>query len=130
MDRLAERKIIVVDGSNVAFYFTQDGKPRLENIVMANNSLASAGFVPIIVVSAALLHQVDEDEQLLKMIASKRVIQASKGVDDDLEIIRTAKKNNADIVSNDRFLDWLDKHPWLPSRLRKYRMSPSGLILV
>lgn len=126
----AQRKIVVVDGSNVAFYMTRAGKPRVENIFMANNSLASAGFLPITVVSAALVHQVDEDEQLLKMIASKRVIQAPKGIDDDLEIIRTARKYNADIVSNDRFLDYVDKYPWLLSRLRKYRMSPSGLILV
>lgn len=130
VNRRAERKVIVVDGSNVAFYMTEDGVPRLENIIMANHSLASAGFVPITVVSPALVHQVDKDEQLLKMIAAKRVIQAASGVDDDLAIIRTAESKNADIVSNDRFLDWLDKYPWLSSRLRKYRMSPSGLILV
>jgi hypothetical protein len=64
------------------------------------------------------------------LIAAKQVIQAPSGVDDDLEIIRIALERKADIVSNDRFLDWLDRYPWLPSRLRKYRMSPSGLILV
>jgi len=128
--REAQRKVMVIDGSNVAFYMTYDGAPRLENIIMANHSLSSAGFVPITVVSAALIHQVDRDDRLLEMIAAKQVIQAPRGVDDDLEIIRTAQDRHADIVSNDRFLNWLDKYPWLPSRLRKYRMSPSGLILV
>jgi hypothetical protein len=130
VDRSAEKKVMVIDGSNVAFYMTRDGTPRLENIIMASHSIASAGLIPITVVSAALVHQIDKDEQLAKMIATKRVIQAPGGIDDDLEIIKTAEKKNADIVSNDRFLDWLDKYPWLPSRLRKYRMSPSGLILV
>lgn len=129
-DRKVERRVIVVDGSNVAFYLTNGEKPRLENIVMANHSLVSAGFVPVTVVSAALVHQIDRDDRLYEMIAANQVIQAPSGVDDDLEIIRIAQERKADIVSNDRFLDWLDRYPWLPLRLRKYRMSPSGLILV
>lgn len=124
------RKVVIIDGSNVAYYLSTDGQPRLENIVTASRSLVSVGFVPIVVVSAALIHQIDEEETLTDMISKKQVIQAPKGTDDDLLIIKTAEKEAADIVSNDRFLDWVDRFPWLPSRLRRYRMSPSGLILV
>jgi len=126
----AVRKVVIIDGSNVAYYLSTDGQPRLENIVTASRSLASVGFVPIVVVSGALIHQIDRDEALADMISKRQVIQAPKGTDDDLLIIRTAEEKGADIVSNDRFLDWIDRFPWLPSRLRRYRMSPSGLILV
>lgn len=59
-----------------------------------------------------------------------RVVRAAAGTDDDLQIIRSALKLNADIVSNDRFLNWIEKYPWIENRLRKYRMTPSGLILL
>ncbi len=124
------RKVVIIDGSNVAYYLSTDGQPRLQNIVTASRSLVSVGFVPIVVVSAALIHQIDKEETLADMISKRQVLQAPKGTDDDLLIIKTAEKEAADIVSNDRFLDWVDRFPWLPSRLRRYRMSPSGLILV
>jgi hypothetical protein len=59
-----------------------------------------------------------------------RSIIAPKGTDDDRRIIMLAQEMNADIVSNDRFLNWINRFPWLESRLRKYRMTPSGLILI
>ena len=124
------RKVVVVDGSNVAYYLSNDGLPKLENVVSAVRSLVGVGYVPIVVVSAALIHQINREETLAQMILRRQVVQAPRGADDDLVIIRTAEKEAADIVSNDRFLDWVDRYPWLPSRLRRYRMSPSGLILV
>ena len=57
------------------------------------------------------------------------VVRAPRGTNDDLKIIQIAQDRNADIVSNDRFLDWLDRYPWVSDRLLKFRMTPSGLIL-
>jgi hypothetical protein len=73
------RKVVIIDGSNVAYYLSTDGQPRLENIVTASRSLVSVGFVPIVVVSAALIHQIDEEETLTDMISKRQVIQAPKG---------------------------------------------------
>ncbi len=124
-----DHRVIVVDGNNVAYYTEQDGKPMVSNLLLAKRSLNLAGFESITVVSAALVHQIDRPADLLDMISAGQVIQVDKGRSDDREIIRLAKMNNALVLSNDRFLDWLEANPWLSTRTVKYRMTPSGLIL-
>jgi len=123
------RKAVVVDGNNVAHHLSPNGVPRVANLVLAQSSLLKAGLRSIVVVSAALKHKIDNPEVLQEMIARREVIEAPRGTDDDLTVIKLAQSNNADIVSNDRFLSFINKFPWLQSRLMKYRMTPSGLIL-
>ena len=124
-----QRRNVIVDGANVAFYLTPNGVPRVANLQRALHSLANAGLRPIIVISSALKYKVDNEHKLRDMIEDGTVIEAPRGIDDDLKIIQLADKQNADIVSNDRFLNWIDRYPWISSRLRKYRITPSGLIL-
>jgi len=123
------RKAVVVDGNNVAHHLSPNGVPRVANLVLAQSSLLRAGLKPIVVVSAALKHKIDNPEVLQEMIAGREVIEAPRGTDDDLTVIKLAQSGNANIVSNDRFLGFINKFPWLQSRLMKYRMTPSGLIL-
>jgi hypothetical protein len=124
-----QRLNVIVDGTNVAYYLSPDGIPRVVNLSRAYRSLVSAGLKPIFVVSSALKYKIDKIEQLQTMIQDGIVIEAPRGSDDDLKIIQLADRQNADIVSNDRFLNWINRYPWVSSRLRKYRMTPSGLIL-
>lgn len=125
-----QRRNVVVDGANVAFYLSSNGVPRVANLQRALHSLVNVGYKPIIVVSSALKYKIDSEQQLRAMIDEGLIIEAPRGTDDDLKIIQLADRQNADIVSNDRFLDWIDRYPWITSRLRKYRMTPSGLILL
>ncbi|MHA2117552.1 MAG: NYN domain-containing protein [Candidatus Thorarchaeota archaeon] len=126
----ARRQDVIVDGNNVAYHLAPTGKPRVANLVLARQSLVSAGYKPIIVVSAALVHKIDKPDALRELIGFGHIMEATKGKNDDLIIIQTAQRSNADIVSNDRFLDWQGRYPWISGRLRRYRMTPSGLILV
>lgn len=126
----SKRKSLVIDGNNVAYHLAPGGFPRTSNLLHAYQSLMTAGFKPVIVISAALVHSVDKPQELERLKSTGIVVEAPRGTNDDLTIIKIAKKQNADIVSNDRFLDWVDRYPWLTSRLRKYRMTPSGLILL
>ncbi len=121
---------IVVDGTNIAHYLTATGTPRVHNLVIAQRSLISAGYTPITVVSAALIHRIDHPDILEEMIASGEVVESGRGQNDDLVMIRLAQRKGIEIVTNDRFLDWLDRYPWLAGRLRRYRMTPHALILL
>lgn len=127
--RSSPRKLLVVDGNNVAHFLSPDGKPRVSNLVLAHQSLSSAGYQLVFVFSSALPHRIDKPAALSSFMDQVRTIIAPRGTDDDRRIILLAQEMNADIVSNDRFLNWIDRFPWLESRLRKYRMTPSGLIL-
>ncbi len=127
---LVKRKALVIDGNNIAYHLAPKDTPRTANLLRAYQSLVMAGYRPVIVISAALVHSVDKPQELQRLKDSGIAIEAPRGINDDLTIIKLAKKQNADIVSNDRFLDWVDRYPWLTSRLKKYRMTPSGLILL
>ncbi|MDF1537598.1 MAG: hypothetical protein P1Q69_01675 [Candidatus Thorarchaeota archaeon] len=120
------RTTLVVDGNNVAYHLSYDGVPLVENLLNAIRSLRASGFRPFIVVSAALKHTINKPSVLHDI---ENVIEATRGTNDDLLIIQEAQERNADIVSNDRFLNWQQKYPWVASRLRRYRLTPSGLIL-
>lgn len=125
----SHRRIMIVDGNNVAYYLSSRGVPKINNLILALQSLKKVGYRPIIVVSAALIHKIDRPEVLGNMVDGISVIESPRGMNDDLTIIRLAQQRNAEILSNDRFLDWQDRFPWLTSRLRRYRMTPAGLIL-
>jgi len=120
----------VVDGNNIAYHLSPKGEPRVQNLALAYHSLRNAGFEPVFVVSAALIHNINNPSLLDSFMTSAEVVKASPGTNDDLKIVQLAKRFNAEIVSNDRFLDWIDKYPWISNRLRRYRMTPSGLILL
>jgi hypothetical protein len=123
------RRNLVVDGNNVAFYLASNGTPLADSLTRAMRSLTLAGYRPVIVISAALKHRIDQPASLQDFLMEGPVIEAPRNTDDDLTIIREAQKRNADIVSNDRFLNWLNRYPWISSRLRRFRMTPAGLIL-
>ncbi len=123
------RRIVIVDGNNVAYHLSPSGKPQVKNLLLAQRSLSSRGYKPVFVISAALVHKIDRPDALITLMNEMDVVRAPRGTNDDLKIFEIAQKRNADIVSNDRFLDWLDKYPWVSNRLRKFRMTPTGLIL-
>ncbi len=121
---------LVVDGNNIAYYLAPDGKPKVRNLILAHRSLQNTGYIPIIVVSAALKYKIDRPEVLREMIETGHVIETARGQNDDLVIIKMARDRKLSIVTNDRFLDWLDRFPWLPTVIKRYRMTPSGIILI
>ena len=123
------RKNVIVDGNNVAYHLSPNGKPQVKNLLLAHRSLVRGGYKPIFVISAALVHSIDKPNALQSLMNEIEVVRAPRGTNDDLKIIQIAQNRNADIVSNDRFLDWVDKYPWVSDRLRKFRLTPSGLIL-
>ncbi len=122
-------RTVIVDGNNVAYHLAPEGKPLVNNLVLAHRSLTAKGLRPIFVISSALMHVIDKPDALQVFMSQVEVVEARRGIDDDQKIIQVAQDRRADIVSNDRFLDWIDRYPWLSNRLRKYRMTPTGLIL-
>ncbi|TFG34023.1 hypothetical protein EU527_05330 [Candidatus Thorarchaeota archaeon] len=123
------KQSIIVDGNNIAYHLSPARKPLVKNLLLAHNSLTQGGYRPVYIISSALVNSVENLEVLNTFISSVEVMIAPRGTNDDLKIIQVAQERNADIISNDRFLDWIEKYPWLPERLRRYRMTPTGLIV-
>src|SRR5690606_3685510 len=104
MNEEAERQIALVDGSNVA-HATERERPALENILLICERLEEEGYQPIVVVDAALRHQIDERGEYEKLVGSGKIKQAPAGTDADYFILSFARELDAAVVSNDRFRD-------------------------
>jgi hypothetical protein len=121
-------KPIVVDGSNIAYLeTTKEGKPRVDAIVRVQTRLEEMGYRPIIIVDAALWHQVDDPDRLNDLIDKGIVNQAPAGTDADVFVLETAQREHSKIVTDDRYRDHADRFPH-PDALRSPVMIVDGLV--
>jgi hypothetical protein len=105
-----ESSIAIVDGSNVA-HATEGGEARLENIRLVCIKLQEQGYEPIVVVDAALRHQIDDRSGYEALVDKGNIRQAPAGTDADYFILSFARELDASVVSNDRFKDRLEAFP-------------------
>jgi len=111
--------LAIVDGSNLAWArTTDDGHPRLDNVRLVRSALAERGYQALVVVDAALRHQLDRHDagELDRQIAAQDVIQAPAETDADQWVISIADHHGAPVVSNDRFDEYRPSYPWLGDR--------------
>ncbi|MFX0094111.1 MAG: hypothetical protein ACFFBD_20400, partial [Candidatus Hodarchaeota archaeon] len=92
-------------------------KPKVENILIMKKELETYSHEIKIIISAALKYDIDDPEQVSRLINADMVWEAPAGSYDDLFVIEIAKKHNAYIVSNDRYLDIQENYPEIKSWL-------------
>lgn len=115
----AESRIAIIDGSNVA-HSTEGEGPRLENITLVWDELVEDGYEPVIVVDAALRHQIDDRAKFEAMVEEGKIKQAPAGTDADYFILSFARELGAAVVSNDRFKDRQKDFPDARDRAIRY----------
>jgi hypothetical protein len=123
-----ERPIALVDGSNVA-HSGEGGGPRLDNIVLICRKLDEEGYEPIVVVDAALRHQIDERKEFEERVDEGRIRQAPAGTDADYFILSFARELDAAVVSNDRFRDYAESFPEARERIIRYMILEDEVVL-
>ena len=122
------KPIVLVDGSNVA-HSTEGEKAQLANIVAMREKMQEEGFDPVVVVDAALRHQIDDPAGFERLVESGVVRQAPAGTDADYFLLSFARELDARIVSNDRFRDRLDAFPDAAERLIRYMIVEREVVL-
>jgi hypothetical protein len=100
----------IVDGSNVA-HWGEGGSARLENIRLVCAKLVEQGYEPVVLVDAALRHQIDDSAGYERLVDDGRIRQAPAGTDADYFILSFARELGASIVSNDRFKNRIEAFP-------------------
>lgn len=114
-----ESRVVIVDGSNVA-HSTEGDRARLENILIVSAKLTEEGYEPVVVVDAALRHQIDDATGYEQMVEDGRIRQAPAGTDADYFILSFARELDAAVVSNDRYRNRLDAFPEARERVIRY----------
>ena len=122
------KQIVLVDGSNVA-HSTEGEKAQLANIVAMRAKMQEEGFDPVVVVDAALRHQIDDPAGFERLVESGVVRQAPAGTDADYFLLTFARELDARIVSNDRFRDRLSAFPDAADRLIRYMIVEREVVL-
>ncbi len=111
--------LAVVDGSNLAWArLTEDGHPRVDNLLLARTALAERGYQALVVVDAALRHQLGQRDaaELDRQVHAQEVIQAPAATDADLWVLSIAEHHGAPVVSNDRFDEYRADFEWVDQR--------------
>ena len=114
-----EGKVVIVDGSNVA-HSSEGDHARLQNILLIVDKLREEGCEAVVVVDAALRHQIDDANGYEKLVEAGEIKQAPAGTDADYFILSFARELDASVVSNDRFKDRLDAFPEARERVIRY----------
>ena len=120
--------LVLVDGSNVA-HSSEGGQPELSNIVAVCDKLREEGYEPVVVVDAALRHQIDDRGGYERMVDDGSIKQAPAGTDADYFILSFARELDASIVSNDRFRDRQKAFPEAAKRLIRYMVVKGEVVL-
>jgi hypothetical protein len=119
MSQEPESKIAIIDGSNVAH--AGDGeKASLHAVRLVMDKLTEEGYEPVIVVDAALRHQIDDREGYESMVEDGKIKQAPAGTDADYFILSFARELDAAVVSNDRFRDREQAFPEARDRVIRF----------
>ena len=106
------RTPIVVDGSNIAYLEPDtDGKPSVDAIDKVRRRLIDLGYRPIVIVDAALYHEVKNSRKLDHLVNDGSILQAPAGTDADYFVLKTAELENARIVSDDLYRDYQREFP-------------------
>jgi hypothetical protein len=122
------RPLVLVDGSNVA-HSSEGDSGLLANITLVCDKLREEGYEPLVLVDAALRHQIDDRAGYERMVDAGAIRQAPAGTDADYFILSFARELDASIVSNDRFRDRQKAFPDAAARLIRYMVVKDEVVL-
>ena len=103
-------------------------QPALADIVAVCDKLRSEGYEPVVVVDAALRHQIDDRTGYERLVDEGHIRQAPAGTDADYFILSFARELDASIVSNDRFRDRQKAFPEASRRLIRYMVVKGEVV--
>lgn len=110
-----KKRWIVLDGSNIMHW--KGNGANISPVKDAIQRLSEQGYAPCVVFDAnvgyKLFNRYLGDAELAKLLGLPidRVMVVEKGTAADQIILAAARDHNAQVVTNDRFRDWVDQHP-------------------
>lgn len=113
--RQAPKPAILIDGSNVIYW--QNNTPQLEPLRQVVQDLSRQGLKPGVVFDANVGYKLtgqylgEGDLSRLLSLPRDQIFVVPKGTQADPYLLETARDLKAQIVTNDRYRDWVDTYP-------------------
>ncbi|MFV2013984.1 MAG: hypothetical protein ACC656_01015, partial [Candidatus Heimdallarchaeota archaeon] len=122
---------IVIDGSNIAWEQKNSRqKPMINNIIRAYKSLKENGFTKIVIIAdAALRYQIDDRDELDRLVKSGFIKLVPAKVNADSFILRFSAENGYLILSNDLYKEFRDTYSWIDERRIPYTILDENFYL-
>lgn len=113
---------VIIDGSNIAWEQTNPNrKPMINNIIRSYKALKENGFKKIIIIAdAALRYQIDDRDELDRLVKSGFIKLVPAKVNADGFILRFSAENGYLILSNDLYKEFRDTYSWIDERRVPY----------
>jgi hypothetical protein len=123
-------RVVVVDGANVAYAEkSASGAPRVSNLVAACKLLKERGYTPIIIVDAALYHDIDDPSQLDGLLEKQEIHQAPAGTDADYFVLEMADRYDAWVLTNDAYTEYRNAYTWIDERRVPFMVINDEIVL-
>ncbi len=126
-------KSIIVDLNNF-LYEDKDsnGKVKIENVKILEDTLRGKGYTKIIlVVSSYFIKKVNKPKIYEKLVKSKKILQAPALNDPDWFILELARTRNEDILSNDKFKNYWGEfgERWVREKRKPFMVFEGKIII-
>jgi hypothetical protein len=117
---------VIVDGSNVAWgegSRDEGDAPKVKNLESVLHALQDEGFEKIItIVDASLKHEIDELELLKRLGKDFEILEVPGGTSADEFILKEMVRENARVITHDKFEEWKQQDPWLEKNIDRFRV--------
>lgn len=100
----------VIDGANIAYDVkTSINQPKISNILLLKENLDTIGINNYkIICDRSLFYHIDDQAYYSQLIENKEIIEITGGTKADIFILQYAFRNNAFIISNDQYKEYID----------------------
>ena len=116
----------IVDGSNVAWgegSREEGDTPQVKNLESVLFALQDEGFEKIVtIVDASLKHEIDEPEFFEGLGKDFEILEVPGGTSADEFILKELIRENARVITNDKFEEWKQQDPWLKKNIDRFRV--------
>lgn len=121
---------VIIDAANVAHFQKEEGsKAKLKNITLAVKALEEENHDFLIIADASLRHNIDDKETFVKLVEDGIIDEVPVGTIADHYILDLAYDEDAKVLSNDKFRDFMSEFPDINSIRIPFAIKDNKLIM-
>ena len=121
---------VIIDAANVAHFHKEEGsKAKLKNITLAVKALEEGGHDFLIIADASLRHNIDDKETFVRLVNDGIIDEVPVGTIADHYILDLAYEEDAKVLSNDKFRDFMSEFPDINSIRIPFSIQDNELVM-
>ena len=121
---------VIIDAADVAHCQKEEGsKAKLKHITLAVKALEEGNHDFLIIADASLRHNIDDKETFVKLVNDGIIDEVPVGTIADHYILDLAYEEDAKVLSNDKFRDFMSEFPDINSIRIPFSIQDNELIM-